>query len=72
MAAAAVSQRYTQLLGPGGILQKIHPQFQFEGQALNRSNQGLNQMAVDRDRGASISTAQEEFSYCTGLENARF
>ena len=69
MAVATVSQRCTQLLGPGGILLKIHTQFQFEGQALDISDQRQNSMAVDRDRGASISTTQEEFSDCTGIED---
>ena len=34
MAAATISEGCSQLLGPGRILQKIHSQFQFEGQAL--------------------------------------
>ena len=72
MAAAAVSEGCAQLLGPGRILQKIHMQFQFEGPAHDRSDQRRNLMVVDRDRGASFSTAQEEFSDCTGLEDARF
>ena len=72
MAAAAISEGYSQLLGPSRILQKIYMQFQFEGQAPDRSDQRRNSMAMDRDRGASFSTAQEEFSDCTGLEDARF
>ena len=72
MAVAAVSEGHSQLLGPGRILQKIHMQFQFEGQALDRSDKRWDSMAVDRERGASFSTAQEEFSDCTGLEDARF
>ena len=72
MAAAAVSKGCTQLLGPGRILQKIHMQFQFEGQALDISDERWNSMAVDKDRGASFLIAQEEFSDCTGLEDARF
>ena len=50
----------------------IHSQFQFEGQAPDSSDERRNSMAMDRERGASISTAQEEFSDCTGLEDARF
>ena len=70
MAAATVSQRRTQLLGPGRILQTIHSQFQFEGQTLDRPDQGRNSMAMDRERGASFLTAQEEFSDSTGPEDA--
>ena len=48
-------------------------QFQFEGQAPDRSDQRWNSMAVDKgNRGASFLTAQEEFSDSTGLEDARF
>ena len=72
MAAAPVSERCSQLLGPSRILQKIHVQFLFEGQALDRSDQGRNSMAVDGDKGASFLIAQEEFSDGTGLEDARF
>ena len=72
MAAAAVRERCTQLLGSGRLLQTIHSQFQFEGQTLDRPDQGRNSMAMDRERGASFLTAQEEFSDSTGLEDARF
>ena len=47
-------------------------QFQFEGQALDISDERWDLMAMDRDRGASFLTAQEEFSDYTGVEDARF
>ena len=72
MAATVVGEGCSQLLGPGRLLQKIHMQFQFESQAPDRSDKRWNSMAVDGNRGASISTAQEEFSDSTGIEDARF
>ena len=50
----------------------IHWQFQFEGQIPDRSDKRWNSMAMDRSRGASFSTAQEEFSDGTNAEDARF
>ena len=70
MAATTVSERCMQLLGSGRILQKIHSQFQLEGQTFDRSDQGWNSMAMDRERGASFLTAQEEFGDSTGPEDA--
>ena len=72
MTAAAVSEGHSQLLGPGRILQKIHMPIQFEGQAPDRSDKRWNSMAVDRERGASFSTAQEEFSDGASAEDGRF
>ena len=72
MAAAVVSEGCSQPLGSGRSLQKIHKQFQFEGQALDRSDERWDSMAVDRERGASFLTAQKEFSDYTGLKDARF
>ena len=72
MAAAIVNERHSQLLGSSGILQTIYSQFQFEGQTLERSDQKWNSMAMDRNRGASFLTAQEEFNNGTGPEDAQF
>ena len=72
MAAAVVGEGRTQLLGSGRILQTIYSQFQFEGQTLDRSDQRRNSVAMDRERGASFPTAQEEFDHSTGVEDARF
>ena len=52
----------SQLFGSGRILQTIYSQFQFEGQILDRSDEGWNSMAMDRNRGTSFWTAQEEFN----------
>ena len=62
MDAAAVSERRLQLLGSGGILQTIYLQFHFEGQILDRSDEGWNSMAMDRTRAANFSIAQEQFN----------
>ena len=50
MAAASSGERYSQLLGFGRIVPMINSQFQFEGQTLDRSDQGRDSMAVDRKR----------------------
>ena len=72
MAVAIVSERCSQLLGLGRILQKICSQFQFESQAPNRSDKRYKSMAMGRNRGASFLTDQEEFSDGTGSEDAQF
>ena len=72
MAAAAISERRSQLLGSGKILQTIYLQFQFEGQTFDRFHEGWNSVAMNRNRGASFLTAQKEFAYGTGAKDARF
>ena len=72
MAAATVSEGCSQFLGPGRILQTIHSQFQFEGQAPDRSDKKWNSVAMDRSRGARFLIAQQEFSDGTCAEDARF
>ena len=72
MAAAAISKGHSQVLWCNGILTTIYSQLQFEGQTFDKSDEGQNSMAMDRNRGTRFWTAQEEFNNGTGLEDTRF
>ena len=60
------------LPGAGRLLQTVHQELQFEGQAPNGINSRRRDLAVGGATGDSVQNAQEEFSDGTGIAYAKF
>ena len=72
MAETQFGQGCTQLPGAGRLLQTVHYELQFEGQAPDGIDARRRDLAVGRATGDGFQNAQKEFGDSPGAAYAKF